>query len=313
MCKIVVIGSTNTDMTIQTDVLPQVGDIVAGGRFRICPGGKGANEAIAASRLGGSVSLITKTGNDLFGRQAKQMFSSEGIRTDYIFSDANNPSGVALIMVNNAGEKYISLAQGSITTLSLEEIDKTRSEIMDAKVLLIELETPIETALYAARIASESGVPVIINPSPQQTLPDELFSLASIMIPNRSEASKLTGVDVNDFDSAEEAARKLADKGVETVIITMGHRGALMLRDEETHIIEAFDADVKDTSGAGDVFCAAVCVAISENKDLLSAMKMASAAAALQVSRDGMMDAIPYRYEVERLLIPPPDAPNKLI
>ncbi len=293
-------------MTIQTDVLPQVGDIVAGGRFRICPGGKGANEAIAASRLGGSVSLITKTGNDLFGRQAKQMFSSEGIRTDYIFSDANNPSGVALIMVNNAGEKYISLAQGSITTLSLEEIDKTRSEIMDAKVLLIELETPIETALYAARIASESGVPVIINPSPQQTLPDELFSLASIMIPNRSEASKLTGVDVNDFDSAEEAARKLADKGVETVIITMGHRGALMLRDGETHVIEAFDADVKDTSGAGDVFCAAVCVAISENKDLLSAMKMASAAAALQVSRDGMMDAIPYRYEVERLLIPPP-------
>lgn len=288
-----------------------MGDIVAGGRFRICPGGKGANEAIAASRLGGSVSLITKTGNDLFGRQAKQMFSSEGIRTDYIFSDANNPSGVALIMVNNAGEKYISLAQGSITTLSLEEIDKTRSEIMDAKVLLIELETPIETALYAARIASESGVPVIINPSPQQTLPDELFSLASIMIPNRSEASKLTGVDVNDFDSAEEAARKLADKGVETVIITMGHRGALMLRDEETHIIEAFDADVKDTSGAGDVFCAAVCVAISENKDLLSAMKMASAAAALQVSRDGMMDAIPYRYEVERLLTP--DAPNKLI
>ena len=293
-------------MTIQTDVLPQVGDIVAGGRFRICPGGKGANEAIAASRLGGSVSLITKTGNDLFGRQAKQMFSSEGIRTDYIFSDANNPSGVALIMVNNAGEKYISLAQGSITTLSLEEIDKTRSEIMDAKVLLIELETPIETALYAARIASESGVPVIINPSPQQTLPDELFSLASIMIPNRSEASKLTGVDVNDFESAEEAARKLADKGVETVIITMGHRGALMLRDGETHVIEAFDADVKDTSGAGDVFCAAVCVAISENKDLLSAMRMASAAAALQVSRDGMMDAIPYRYEVERLLIPPP-------
>ncbi len=173
-------------MTIQTDVLPQVGDIVAGGRFRICPGGKGANEAIAASRLGGSVSLITKTGNDLFGRQAKQMFSSEGIRTDYIFSDANNPSGVALIMVNNAGEKYISLAQGSITTLSLEEIDKTRSEIMDAKVLLIELETPIETALYAARIASESGVPVIINPSPQQTLPDELFSLASIMIDRKS-------------------------------------------------------------------------------------------------------------------------------
>lgn len=302
MCKIVVIGSTNTDMTIQTDVLPSVGDIVAGGRFRVCPGGKGANEAIAASRLGGSVSLITKTGNDLFGRQAKQMFASEGIRTDYIFSDSKNPSGVALIMVNNAGEKYISLAQGSITTLSLEEIDKTRSEIMDAKVLLIELETPLETALYAARIASGCGVPVIINPSPQQELPDEIFKLATIMVPNRTEAHKLTGVEVKDFDSAEKAAKGLADKGVRTVIITMGHLGAFMLHNGESHRIDAVDAEVKDASGAGDVFCAAICVALSEKQELLPALRMASAAAALQVSREGMIDAIPYRYEVERLM-----------
>lgn len=302
MCKIVVIGSTNTDMTIQTDVLPSVGDIVAGGRFRVCPGGKGANEAIAASRLGGSVSLITKTGNDLFGRQAKQMFASEGIRTDYIFSDSKNPSGVALIMVNNAGEKYISLAQGSITTLSLEEIDKTRSEIMDAKVLLIELETPLETALYAARIASGCGVPVIINPSPQQELPDEIFKLATIMVPNRTEAHKLTGVEVTDFESAEKAAKALAAKGVRTVIITMGHLGAFMLHNGESHRIDAFDTEVKDASGAGDVFCAAICVAISEKQEPLSALRMASAAAALQVSREGMIDAIPYRYEVERLL-----------
>lgn len=302
MCKIVVIGSTNTDMTIQTDVLPSVGDIVAGGRFRVCPGGKGANEAIAASRLGGSVSLITKTGNDLFGRQAKQIFASEGIRTDYIFSDSKNPSGVALIMVNNAGEKYISLAQGSITTLSLEEIDKTRSEIMDAKVLLIELETPLETALYAARIASGCGVPVIINPSPQQELPDEIFKLATIMVPNRTEAHKLTGVEVTDFESAEKAAKALAAKGVRTVIITMGHLGAFMLHNGESHRIDAFDTEVKDASGAGDVFCAAICVAISEKQEPLPALRMASAAAALQVSREGMIDAIPYRYEVERLL-----------
>lgn len=302
MCKIVVIGSTNTDMTIQTDVLPSVGDIVAGGRFRVCPGGKGANEAIAASRLGGSVSLITKTGNDLFGRQAKQIFASEGIRTDYIFSDSKNPSGVALIMVNNAGEKYISLAQGSITTLSLEEIDKTRSEIMDAKVLLIELETPLETALYAARIASGCGVPVIINPSPQQELPDEIFKLATIMVPNRTEAHKLTGVEVTDFDSAEKAAKALAAKGVRTVIITMGHLGAFMLHNGESHRIDAFDTEVKDASGAGDVFCAAICVAISEKQEPLPALRMASAAAALQVSREGMIDAIPYRYEVERLM-----------
>lgn len=302
MCKIVVIGSTNTDMTIQSDVLPSIGEIVAGRQFRVSPGGKGANEAIAASRLGGSVSLITKTGNDLFGRQAKQMFSAEGIRTDYIFADPDHPSGVALIMVNDSGEKYISLAQGSITTLSHQEIDKTRSEIMDAKVLLIELETPIETALYAARIAAGNNVPVIINPSPQQNLPDELFRLATIMVPNRMEAGKLTGVKVTDFGSAEKAAKILASKGVGTVIITMGHRGALMYKDGESHIIDAVDTVVCDASGAGDVFCAAICVGISEKKDMLSTLRMASAAAALQVSREGMIEAIPYRYEVEQLL-----------
>ncbi len=175
-------------------------------------------------------------------------------------------------------------------------------EIMDAKVLLIELETPIETALYAARIASESKVPVIINPSPQQELPDELFKLATIMIPNRTEAHKLTGVKVTDFDSAKTAAGILADKGVGTVIITMGHLGAFMLNNGESYIIDAVDAEVKDASGAGDIFCAAICVALSEKQELLPALRMASAAAALQVSREGMIDAIPYRYEVERLL-----------
>lgn len=302
MCKIVVIGSTNTDMSIQSDVLPSVGEIVAGRQLRVCPGGKGANEAIAASRLGGSVSLITKTGNDLFGKQAKQMFAAEGIRTDYIFADPDHPSGVALIMVNDAGEKYITLAQGSITTLSLQEIDKTRSEIMDAKVLLIELETPIDTAIYAARIASENGVPVIINPSPQEDIPEELLKLTTIMIPNRMEAAKLTGVKVTDFETAEMAARILVEKGVKTVILTMGHLGALLLHEGESHIIDAVDTQVKDAMGAGDVFCAAICVGISEKKDLFSTLKMASAAAALQVSREGMLEAVPYRYEVEKLL-----------
>lgn len=302
MCKIVIIGSTNTDMTIHSDVLPQIGDIVAGGKFRVSPGGKGANTAIAASRLGGSVSIITKTGNDLFGRQAKQIFIGEGIRTDYIFSDPHNPSGVALILINNKGEKYISLAQGSISTLSLQEIDKTRSEIMDAKVVLIELETPLEAALYAARIANDNGVPVIINPSPQQNLPDELFKLTTIMIPNKTEALKLTGVKVTDYESAEKAARILLDKGVKTVILTIGNKGALYCSKDETFVVPATDTNPVDVSGAGDVFSAAVCVAISEGRDIRYAMKMANLAAGLQVSRDGMHDAIPYRYEVEKLM-----------
>ena len=289
-------------MIVHSRVLPSVGEIVEGGKLVICPGGKGANEAIAASRLGGSVSFITKTGNDLFGRQAKQMFGAEGIRTDYIFADPDNPSGVALTMVSETGEKYISLSEGSINTLSLQEIDKTRSEIMDAKVLLIELQTPLETALYAAKIAVKNGVPVIINPSPQQVLPDELFRLTSIMIPNRSEASKLTGIKVEDFESAEKAARILSEKGVGTVIITLGHRGAYMYADGKGHVIDPVEIKATDTSGAGDVFCAAICVALSEKRDLFYALKLASTAAAVQISRAGMQEALPYRYEVENMM-----------
>lgn len=299
MCKIVVIGSTNTDMTVRSDVLPQIGDIVAGGRLKISPGGKGANQAIAASRLGGSVSFITKTGNDLFGRQAKQMFAEEGIRTDYIFSDPFNPSGVALIMINNAGEKYISLAQGSISTLSQQEIDKTRSEIMDAKVILIELETPINTALYAARIARENNTIVVVNPSPQQNLPDELYHLTSIMVPNKKEALKLTGIKVTDYASAEEAGKIILSKGVEIVIVTMGSKGAVLCTTGHTEVIPAIDIPVKDVSGAGDVFCAAICVALSEGRGLDYALQLATVAAGIQVSRDGMVEANPYRYEVE--------------
>lgn len=302
MCKIVVIGGTNTDMTIHSDNLPSVGEIVAGGKFRVALGGKGANEAIAASRLGGSVSLITKTGNDLFGRQAKQMFADEGIRTDYIFADPKNPSGVALIMVNKQGEKYVSLAQGGITTLSHHDIDKARSEVTHAGVLLIELETPIDVAIYAARIAKENGVTVVVNPSPRQELPDELFHSVDIMIPNRQEASKLSGIAVTDFDSAAEAARIIAQKGVRTVIVTMGNKGALLLDRGEVSIHPPVEVETVDPSGAGDVFCSALCVALTENTAIDTAIRMAVAAAAIQVSRFGLQDALPYRHEVERLL-----------
>lgn len=299
MNRIIVIGSTNTDMTIQSDVLPSVGDIVTGGRFRVAPGGKGANQAIAAARLGGSVTLITKTGNDLFGRQAKQMFASEGVYTDYIFPDANNPSGVSLIMMNNEGQKYISIAQGSITTLSLQDIDKTRSVIRDSSVMLIELETPIETAVYAARIARECGLDVVINPSPQQWLPDEIFRLATIMIPNKMEAAKLTGILIRDYDSAFEAARIICEKGVGTVIVTMGADGAVVVSKDTSFVAEAKEVKVKDTFGAGDVFCAALCVGLSEEMSLRRAVSMASCAASLMVSREGLIEALPYRYEIE--------------
>lgn len=302
MSAIVVIGSTNTDMTIHCDSLPSMGEIVAGTDFQVAPGGKGANEAIAASRLGGAVTLITKTGNDLFGRQAKQMFADEGIRTDYIFADPNNPSGVALIMADTNGDKYVAVAQGGIKTLSYQDIDRARSAILQAKVLLIELETPIDVAIYAAKIAKENGAIVIINPSPRQNLPAELFCLTDIIIPNRYEASKLSGIKISNLDDAKKAAEVIATMGVNTVLITLGSKGSILYRNGETNFFEAIETLTKDPSGAGDVFCSALCVALSEGCDLTDGIQLATAAGSIQASRLGMVEAIPYRHEVEALI-----------
>lgn len=299
MSDIVVIGSTNTDMSIQTEILPGVGDIVSGGMFRMCPGGKGAIQAIGAARMGGTVSLVTMTGNDLFGRQAKQMFLTEGIDTDYIFSDPNNPSGVALIMMNSEGDKYISIAQGSITSLSCKEIDRCRTVLRGAKILLMELETPLPTAIYAARIAREVEAIVVINPSPLQELPDEIFKLANIIVPSRSEAKRITGIQVVDFATARKAAEVIASRGTKNIVVTLGQQGALLYEDGEVTEYEAIPVETKDASAAGDVFCSSMCVLLAEGKSLKQAVEFAMKSSAMCVTRNGTIDAIPYRFEVE--------------
>ncbi len=298
MGKIVVIGSSNTDMTIKSDRLPVYGQIVAGGHFSMSSGGKGANQAIAVARMGGKVSFITKTGNDLFGKRSLELYRSEGIMSDYVFSSSEHPSGVGLIMVDSAGEKYISIAQGAIKTLSIQDIEKARAEIENAEILLMELEIPMETAEYAAEIASNSGVTVILNPSPIQLISEELLRRIDIIIPNKTEAGLLTGVSIDDWASARKAADRIHEKGIETVIITLGSRGALIRDRGEFYEIPAEKVEVVDTTAVGDTFCAALCVGLVEGMTILEAARFANTAAAMAVTRKGGQEAIPHRAEL---------------
>ena len=299
--KIVVVGSCNTDMVIKADRLPVPGETILGGTFFMNPGGKGANQAVAAARMGGSVTLISKTGNDVFGKQSVMLYNAENIKTDYVFSDPNHPSGVAMITVDSNGENCIVVASGANASLSPADIDKARKEIESSDLVLMQLEIPVETVEYVAEMAHRKGIPVILNPAPARTLPETLLKNLYIIIPNKSEAEILSGIKVTDQESARKAAAIISAKGVDIVVITLGSQGALIKDKEEYHFVEAFKVDTIDTTAAGDTFCGSVCVGLSEGKSISEAVEMAARAAALTVTRMGAQGSIPYRPELASL------------
>lgn len=297
--RIAVIGSSNTDMVIKTSKLPVPGETILGGNFFMNPGGKGANQAVAASRLGGKVSFIAKTGDDIFGRQAKQLFESEGINTDYMFTDAENPSGVALITVDAHAENCIVVAPGANSNLVKNDIDQAREEILRSEIILMQLEIPLETVIYAANIAFDSGKKVILNPAPARELPDNLLQKIYIITPNETEAELLTGIKVTDMTTAEKAARTLHSKGIKIVIITLGSKGAFYFSGEGFKIVPAPKVVAIDTTAAGDVFNGALAVAISEGLELEKAVELANKAAAISVTRLGAQSSAPYWKEIK--------------
>lgn len=298
MKGIVVLGSTNTDMVIKAERIPAPGETILGGRFLMNPGGKGANQAVAAARLGGDVAFVAKVGDDLFGREAKALFAKEGIRTDSVLTDADEPSGVALIMVDAKGENCISVASGANGALSAGDIAVARVAIEQAGVLLMQLETPVETVLCAARWAAAKGVPVILNPAPARALPAELFACLSLITPNEGEAELLTGVKVADEASAQAAAAALCAKGVGRVVVTMGSKGAFVYADGQGVLVPAVKVRAVDTTAAGDVFNGALAVALTEGQALAEAVRFAAKAAAISVTRLGAQASAPYRKEI---------------
>jgi ribokinase len=285
-------------MVIKADRLPAPGETIIGKQFMMTPGGKGANQAVAATRMGGAVSFIAKTGNDLFGRQSVELYKSEGIGTEYIFSDTENPSGVALISVDDQGENCILVAPGANGTLSVKDIEKAKKEIESADIMLIQLEIPIETVEYAVKIAFEKGVKVVLNPAPARSLSTNLLKSIDIITPNKNEAELLTGIHVRDSASARKAADSLHEKGVKTVIITLGSKGALIRENGEYHEIKAQKVKAVDTTAAGDTFCGTLCVGLSEGMTIVEAVKLACKACAITVTRMGAQASIPFRRDI---------------
>jgi len=297
--RITVIGSSNTDMVIKTSKLPLPGETILGGDFLMNPGGKGANQAVAAARLNGNVALIAKTGEDLFGLQAKKLFQSEKLETKYLLSDPDSPSGIALITVDDQGENCIVVAPGANARLTPEDIVNAGEAILEAEIVLMQLEIPLETVVCAATMAFESGKKVILNPAPAQPLPDALLKKLYLITPNETEAELLTGIPVTDLPSAEKAARALLEKGVQTVVITLGSKGALLVTDSQCQLIPAFHVEPVDTTAAGDCFNGALAVAIAEGVGLENAITFASKAASISVTRMGAQASAPYRNEIE--------------
>ena len=295
---LVVVGSSNTDMVIKTNHLPVPGETILGGNFFMNAGGKGANQAVAAQRLGGDVTFICKTGNDIFGNQSVKGFIEEGINTNFIITDNINPSGVALITVDKNAENCIVVASGANATLSAANLINCMDTLYGASIILMQLEIPVETINFVADIAKPSGVKVILNPAPACELSPELLKNIWIITPNEKEAEMLSGIAVTDQATAAQAAKVIMDKGVETVIITLGSKGTFIATKEMNQLVAAPKVNAVDTTAAGDVFNGALAVALLEDMPLPDAVAFACNAAAISVTRMGAQSSAPYRKEV---------------
>lgn len=300
MVKIAVVGSSNTDMVVRVPHIPAPGETVLGGEFVMAPGGKGANQAVAAARLGAKVTLVARVGPDVFGERALAGFHQEGIITRYVTVDREAASGVALIFVDAAGENRIAVAPGANACLSPDDVQQAREAIEKADVLLLQLEVPTETVLAAAAVAHQAGVRVILNPAPAppNLLPAELLARVDILTPNESEAGLLTGTQV----SAEVAARRLAGQGVGAVIVTLGARGALIVTLDAQRLVPGFSVNAVDTTAAGDAFNGGLAVALAEGRPLAAAVRFANACGALATTRLGAQPSLPTVDEVEAFL-----------
>lgn len=301
MSKIIVVGSSNTDLIIKTDRIPKPGETVMGGVFHTTGGGKGANQAIAVARLGGDVKFIARVGNDLFGSDSLKRFEADGIDTSSIIIDKEHASGVALISVDSKGENSIVVAAGANGALCPEDIDMFADDIRKADYVLMQLEIPMKTVEYVTSIAYAAGVKVVINPAPAAALSDEVLSKTFLVTPNETECEILTGMEMGNESQLSAAADTLLAKGVKNVIVTLGSKGSWLKNAEQNEFVAARKVQAVDTTAAGDVYNGALCVALSEGRSMVDAMRFATKSSAVSVTRFGAQTSIPARCEVDNL------------
>ena len=295
--KIIVIGSANTDMVVKSKELPLPGETILGGTFFMNAGGKGANQAVAAARLGADVTLVAKVGNDIFGTATINGLQKENINTAYVFVDANEPSGTALIMVNDEGENCIVVAPGANAQLLPADIELVK-EFSTAAIILMQLEIPMPTIAAATKIAKTNQQKIIINPAPAQQLSDDILNGLFLITPNETEAALLTGIKVDNEFAASQAAAIFLNKGVQNVIITLGKQGAYFQNKEQKFTVPAPVVKAMDTTAAGDTFSGAIAVALTENMEWEKAIQFAVQAASISVTRMGAQASVPYRNEL---------------
>ena len=298
--QIVVVGSSNTDMILKVSRIPRPGETILGGEFLTAAGGKGANQAVAAACAGGSVSMVARVGRDMFGERAVAGLVEKGICVEHVTQD-DAPSGVALIFVAADGENSIGVGGGANGRLSSSDVQSAVHKFASAGVVVLQLETPLETVQAAAELGRTSGAIVILNPAPAQPLSDDLLRNVTIITPNETEAELLTGIAVTDDASCRRAADTLLARGVETVIITLGARGAYLATTDSQQLIPGFHVMPIDTTAAGDTFNGALAVAIAEGWSMEDAIRFANAAAAISVTRFGAQPSAPTRDEIEQL------------
>ena len=306
MARIVVVGSFNMDLVVRLPVIPKPGETLLGGVFATYPGGKGSNQAVAAARLGGEVTMIGRVGADAFGDQLLAAARAEGIDTRFVGVDPHTATGVALIQVDAQGQNSIAVASGANFTLTAADVADAFARLDRVDMLVMPLETPLETIVIAAELARKAGARVVLNPAPAQHLSPELLTTVDVLVPNEHEAAFMTGIEIQSRLDARRAAEQLLRSGPGSVIITMGSEGALIAELAEPAPIftqaAAFSVDAIDTTAAGDAFVGALAVMLGEGQSLTEAARFASAAAAIAVTRAGAQPSLPTRGEVEAFL-----------
>ena len=299
---IVALGSVNMDLVATMRRIPEQGETLMGDAFFTAPGGKGANQAVAAAKLGAQVRMVGRVGADAFGKTLLDGLKANGIDTRHIGIDADNPTGIAIILLDAAGDNRIVAMYGANMACGAPELDAAKRAMAGAHALMLQLETPPDISLAAARYAREQGLRVIWDPAPAALLPPDAFAAAHILTPNQSEAEALTGIPVTDARSASAAADALLAKGVDIAVVKLGEQGAFAATPTQRHYAPPFPVDAIDTVAAGDAFGAALAVALSEDKPLDDALTFASAAGALATTKPGAQDAMPSRQEVDALI-----------
>ena len=298
MKNICVIGSLNMDLVVNVDTMPKPGQTLLGGNFKEVPGGKGANQAVAMARLGGKVSMIGKVGNDSFGKTLINALNNDNVNTNHIHT-ANCSTGVAFITVDKNAQNAIVVAPGANFELSKDDIDKNIDCIKNSDIVVIQLETPLETVKYALQIAKDLNKYTILNPAPAIKLNDDIIKNVDLLTPNETELEIISEMKIESKDDINKAAKKMIEKGIKELIVTLGSKGSLYINEEKSFFKSAYKVEAVDTTAAGDSFTGALAVALSNNKNIEEAMDFASKVGALSVMKEGAQSSLPTLKDVD--------------